>query len=300
MKPGLYLVHKPVGPTSFSLVRSFQQEIEESGRKKLGVCHGGTLDPFAEGLLLVLVGQATRLFDHLHDVPKVYVADIAWGRETDNGDPTGRVVAEGDVSGLTAEDIESRSAGLVGWHEQVPPATSSKKVDGEPAYRRVHRGESVTLPPSNVYLHSVRWLEHDLPRRSRVELVCRGGYYVRSFARDLGRFLSCRAHLTSLHRTAIGPWPDPPLDARVQVDGAGLLPWLPSRALTDQEVGALRGGQQIPRGRIAPPSWPLPTGFPPGPEKVRGFHLGRLAWLLRSISEEPQRLSVETELRAGL
>jgi tRNA pseudouridine55 synthase len=298
MKPGVYLVHKPVGPTSYSIVRRFQQEIEAHGTKKLAVCHGGTLDPFAEGLLLVLVGQATRLFDHLHDVPKVYVADVHWGQETDNGDPTGKVIAEGDASKLELSEIESQASTFVGWHEQVPPATSAKKIGGEPAYRKVHRGEQVSLPPSNVYLHAVRWLEHHLPSRSRVELVCRGGYYVRAFARDLGRRLSCPAHLTSLHRTAIGPWCDPPDETRVHVERDGLLSWLPSRVLNDQEVGALRAGSALPRGKIVPPPWPLPTRFPSGPEKVRGFHLGRLAALLRP--NDDGFLSLETELRGGL
>ncbi len=209
MKPGLYLVHKPVGPTSFSIVRAFQQELEASGGRRLAICHGGTLDPFAEGLLLVLVGQATRLFDHLHAIPKVYEAELAWGRETDNGDPTGRVIAEGDPSTLTPEAIEQQASTFLGWHDQVPPTTSAKKIDGEPAYRKVHRGEAVTLPPSRVYLHALRWMNHALPTHSRVELTCRGGYYVRAFARDLGRRLECPAHLSALHRTAIGPWSDP-------------------------------------------------------------------------------------------
>jgi tRNA pseudouridine55 synthase len=72
------------------------------------------------------------------------------------------------------------------------------------------------------------------------------------------------------------------------------------RNVTDQEVGALRAGEQLPRGKLTPPSWPLPSGFPSGPEKVRGFHLGRLAWLLRPHAEDPHRLSVETGLRGGL
>ncbi len=297
MDPGLYLVHKPVGPTSFSIVREFQQEIEATGGRKLGVCHGGTLDPFAEGLLLVLVGQATKLFDYLHAIPKVYEAEIVWGRETDNGDPGGRVVAEGDPSGLTPEVIEAEASTFLGWHDQVPPATSAKKIDGEPAYRKVHRGESVTLPPSRVYLHRLRWIEHGLPHRSRVELTCRGGYYVRAFARDLGRRLGCPAHLSALKRTAIGPWSDPHPGTRVHVGGADLLPWLSSRALTDQDLGDLRKGEPISQGLLSTPAWPLPHGFPPGEERVRAFHRGRLAALLRPVEHG---LVLDVELRGGL
>src|SRR5882672_11382289 len=123
--PGIYRVHKPVGQTSFSLVQTFMEEARAAGlrRDRLPVCHGGALDPFAEGLVLLLSGQATRLMDLLHPVPKTYVAEIAWGRETDNGDPLGRVTATADASALTAQKLDDALGALVGWREQVPPAT---------------------------------------------------------------------------------------------------------------------------------------------------------------------------------
>src|SRR5438477_519745 len=93
LTPGIYLVHKTAGQTSFSVVQGFMEEVRLSGlrRDKLPVCHGGALDPFAEGLLLLLAGQATRLMDLLHPVPKTYLAEIAWGMETDNGDFLGQM-----------------------------------------------------------------------------------------------------------------------------------------------------------------------------------------------------------------
>lgn len=294
---GLYRVHKPVGPTSFSLVQAFQQEQAATPGKRLSICHGGTLDPFAEGLLLMLVGQTTRLFDHLHAVPKVYEARIAWGVETDNGDPTGRAIAEADASGLTPQSIEARAEAFLGWQEQVPPSTSAKKIDGEPAYRKVHRGEAVHLPPSRVYLHRLRWLEHSLPTSSRVELVCRGGYYVRAFARDLGRALGVPAHLTALRRTAIGPWADPAPGERHLVTGRDLLPWLPSRTLSDAELGALRRGATIEASRIDPPTWRPDQGFPVEQSPVRGYHRERLTLLLNPTSAGLISLS---ELRGGV
>ena len=149
MTPGIHLVHKAVGETSFSLVQAFMEEIRAAGirRDKLPVCHGGALDPFAEGLVLLLAGQATRLMDLLHPVPKTYSATIAWGAETDNGDLLGRVVARGEPQGLTADRLTGALAEFVGWREQVPPATSNKRIDGERAYRKAHRGERVELPP---------------------------------------------------------------------------------------------------------------------------------------------------------
>src|SRR6185295_4688467 len=100
MTPGIHLIHKPPGPTSFSLVQAYlqsaQTEASSSGRRVPRICHGGTLDPFASGLLLILVEPATKLFDYLHDIPKVYEATIRWGIETDNGDPLGKTTFTGD------------------------------------------------------------------------------------------------------------------------------------------------------------------------------------------------------------
>lgn len=259
---GLHLTHKPVGVTSFSCVR--ERAPAEGGRWRL--CHGGTLDPFAHGLLILLVGPATRLMDRLHAVPKVYETEVVWGAETDNGDPTGTPVAHGDPGVLTPELLDRALAPFFGWQPQVPPATSAKKIGGEPAYRRVHRGETVVLPPSQVYLHEARWLAHDLPRRSQLRLVVRGGFYVRALARDLGRALGCRAHLSRLHRTAIGPFEDPGPGREVGLRGPDVLPWLPRRYVTVEERRRLKAREPLPRGAIEEPVWPLPAGFPPDAE----------------------------------
>jgi len=276
MTPGIHLVHKPVGPTSFSVMQSLRARSAEK------VCHGGALDPFASGLLPILVEPATKLFDYLHDAPKVYEATVRWGVETDNGDPTGRAVFWGEP---TVPNTPDRLAGVLrvfhGWHEQVPPPTSNKRVGGERAYAKAHRGEAFELPPARVYLHEAQWLGHDLPRESRIRLVVRGGFYVRAFARDLGRFLRCGAHLAALHRASIGPWQDPGPGGHVELHGRAILPWAKTRVLTDQEVGELRQNRAIPIGELLAPDWPLPDHFPPGDPPVRGFHLGRFAFLLR-------------------
>ncbi len=282
LSPGIYLTHKPVGDTSFSVVRAFMAELEASRPgKRSPVCHGGTLDPFAEGLLPLLVGQATRLMELIHPLPKRYVAEVVWGAETDSGHLLGRVVHQGDTAALTPEALDAALAPFLGWHEQVPPATSAKKLGGEPAYRKVMRGEEVVLPPSRVYLHQARWRSHALPRSSRLELTCRGGFYVRALARELGRALGCGAHLSRLLRTTIGPWEDPGPGQRVAVQGRQLLTWCPARELSDAEVGELRRARPIPLERVTLPEWTLPPGFPDPDAPVRGFHLGRLVALLR-------------------
>ena len=280
MSPGIHLVHKPVGPTSFAVLNSLRSDASPK------TCHGGALDPFASGLLLVLVEPATKLFDYLHAIPKTYEAAIRWGVETDNGDPHGRVVFEGDASALSPERLDDALKAFIGWHEQTPPATSNKRVGGERAYVKAHRGEAVELPPSRVYLHEATWLEHDLPRQSRLRVVVRGGYYVRALARDLGRLVGCGGHLAALHRSAIGPWSDPGPDRQVELHGRDIMPWAPVRILTDQEIGELRQGRTIATGEVLPPDWRLPTGFPDPQPPIRGFHLGRFAYLLRPEEEQ--------------
>jgi len=301
MTPGIHLSHKPIGPTSFSVVQQCIASAEAArpagSRARVRMCHGGVLDPFASGLLLILVGGATRLFDYLHAVPKAYEATVRWGVETDNGDPGGKATFEGDASILSVDRLDEALPTFVGWHDQVPPATSNKRVDGERAYLRAHRGEAVALPPTRVYLHEASWLSHDLPHESRLRLVARGGYYVRALARDLGRQLGCGAHLSALRRVAIGPWEDPGEGRVATVSGRGLLPWAPSRELSDQEVGDLRHGKTIAPSAVTPGEWALPPGFPDPVAPVRGFHRGRLAFLLSATGGALKAL---TEFRGGL
>ena len=298
MSPGLHLLHKPEAVTSFSLVRSAIDAIAKvQTHARPRVCHGGALDPFATGLMLLLVGPATKLFDHLHAIPKTYEATVQWGLETDTGDSGGVTTFQGDPSQLSPDQFDAALASFIGWHDQVPPSTSNKRIAGERAYTRVHRGETVTLPPSRVYLHEARWLSHDLPRQSRVHLVARGGYYVRSLARDLGRLLGCGAHLTSLRRVSIGPWNDPGPGNAAEIHGRNLLPWAPSRLLTDQDLGDLRQQRPIPTGDLLPPDWPLPENFPDPAAPVRGFHRDKLAFLLKP---DGAHLHPTTSFRGGL
>jgi tRNA pseudouridine55 synthase len=293
INPGIHLVHKPIGPTSFSIVQQFKSAHKNSPK----ICHGGTLDPFASGLLLILVEPATKLFDHLHVIPKIYDATVRWGVETDNGDPLGRIIFTGDPAALTPKQLDDALKNFTGWHDQTPHATSAKRIDGERAYLKAHRGETVNMPASKVYLHEARWLSHDLPHYSRLRLSVRGGYYVRALARDLGQFLKCRAHLSELHRISIGPWLDPGPDRIIELHGREILPWASSRILTDQEVGELRQARDIPIGELLPPDWSLPENFPDRQTPIRGFHTGKLSFLLLSHDE---RLRSVISLRGGL
>jgi len=330
LKPGIYLVHKEVGGSSFDVVRTFKHEAYEAGLKKYALGHGGTLDPFADGLLLVLAGQATRLMELMHPLPKTYEAEVVWGQETDTCDHLGLVVmnegdrplaklalrpprAPHDVSGpspdttsgmegsaetLTPEALDTALTPFLGWQDQVPPATSAKKIDGEAAYKKAHRGEIFELPPSRVFLHSAQWISHDLPRSSMLRITCRGGFYVRSLARDLGRALGCGAHLRILHRTAIGPWGDPPAGQRTLLQGEALIPWCATRRLDDAEADHLLHGRPIPLGELEGAVWSLPEGFPDPESPIRGLHGDRLVALLRK--QEDGKLWTVANLRGGI
>jgi tRNA pseudouridine55 synthase len=296
---GLLLLHKPVGPTSAALMRDWAASATRPGDPRLPMCHAGTLDPFASGLLILATGQATRAVDLVHDVPKEYVAEVAWGTETDNGDPLGRVVATGEVGGLSPDRLDAALLDQVGWRDQVPPTTSAQRVDGEYAYLKAHRGEVFELPARRVLLHEARWLEHNVGRAtSRLFLRCGRGYYVRSLARDLGRALGCRAHVRSLRRTAVGPWTDPDEGHEVAVTGEQLFPWLRARVLEDDEARRVAQGQPVDAGALGPPAWRVPAGFPEPDGPVRALFGGRLVALLRLTDDG--RLATFANLRGGL
>ena len=138
----LWRVHKPPGVSSTSLVDDFRKT--HGGNFTLKVSHGGVLDPFAEGLVLLLVGAANRLFEALHEVPKTYVAQVRWGLETDTGDAGGREVRKGDASKLSADRLDAALVPFRGWTAQVPPATSNKRVGGERAYEKARHVKTET------------------------------------------------------------------------------------------------------------------------------------------------------------
>jgi len=297
LKPGVYLVHKEVGGSSFDVVRTFKHEAYEAGLKKYPLGHGGTLDPFADGLLLVLAGQATRLMELMHPLPKTYEAEVVWGVETDTCDHLGLPVSQGDAGQLTPENLDEVLAGFLGWQDQVPPATCAKKIDGESAYKKAHRGEEVILPPSRVFLLSAQWISHELPRASILRITCRGGYYVRSLARDLGRLLGCGAHLRALHRTAIGPWADPGTGQRVHLGGEDLIPWCATRRIDDGELDHLLHGRPIPLGQLESPTCSLPEGFPDPGAPIRALHGEQLVALLQ---ERDGKFWTTANLRGGI
>jgi tRNA pseudouridine55 synthase len=193
---GLLLVDKPAGLTSHDVVQHVRRIY---GERSIG--HLGTLDPFATGLLILLLGRATRLANFLDIEPKTYEATIHFGAETDTDDCTGSVVRTAAVPESRA--VRDGVRELTGVISQRPPAYSAKSVDGTRAYDAARRGEPLELSPVQVTVQS--WEISELNDDSiRAVITCSGGTYIRALARDLGRLTSSAAHLTALRRTRIG------------------------------------------------------------------------------------------------
>lgn len=199
MRGGILFVDKPLGWTSFDVVAFVRRG---TGEKRVG--HGGTLDPAATGVLLVLVGQAARVTEYLMDLPKTYRATVRLGIETNTYDSEGEVTAERAVDVSEAQLLAALD-GFRGEIEQVPPAFSAVKVGGQRAYALARKGEEVTLKARKATVYRLDMLRFDSPD-VEIEVECSRGTYVRSLAFDLGRALGCGAHLAALERTRIGPF----------------------------------------------------------------------------------------------
>lgn len=193
---GLLLVDKPAGMTSHDVVLLVRRIY---GERSIG--HLGTLDPFATGLLILLIGRYTRLANFIVTEPKVYDATIRFGSETDTDDCTGTVIREAPVP--SDADIDAAIPGLTGEIMQVPPAYSAKSVDGTRAYDAARQG--IALDLAAVQVRVFDWsVRARRPGEIDVTITCGTGTYVRALARDLGRAADSAAHLSSLRRTSAG------------------------------------------------------------------------------------------------
>ena len=195
---GILNVDKPPGITSHDVVDAIRRV---SGQRRVG--HAGTLDPMATGVLLVCLGQATRVAEYLMGGRKQYRASVVLGSTTDTYDAEGEVTSSGGRTDFEQAEIEAALAGLVGRIEQVPPVYSALKQGGEPLHKRVRRGEQVEVQPRPVEIDEIRLLDWQAPVLI-LEITCSPGTYVRSLAHDLGQRLGSGAYLGSLVRLASG------------------------------------------------------------------------------------------------
>ena len=193
--------------------------------------HTGTLDPFATGLLIVLVGRATRLSKFLVGLPKEYTGVMRLGVETDSHDLNGETTSESEAwKDVTREMVDSEMSAMLGPQEQVPPAFSAKKIGGKRAYRIARQGKDVNLPPQKIEVSAFEAMDlrsSDLAFRCKVS----SGTYVRALARDLGKSLGCGAHLRELRRVSIGPFTLDDAVALDDVDAESVTVGSPARAV---------------------------------------------------------------------
>lgn len=196
---GILLVDKPVGKTSFGLVAQLRKLLQV---KKIG--HAGTLDPFATGVMVMLIGRDyTKLSDRFLTQDKEYIATLKLGEATDTYDCDGTVTFESQKI-PTLEELKEAISGFQGEIEQTPPMYSAKKINGKKLYELARKGEEVERKPVSIKVE-IELISYDYPLAS-IRVACSKGTYIRSLAHDIGSTLGCGAHLVQLRRTKSGPF----------------------------------------------------------------------------------------------
>ncbi|MDP7556998.1 MAG: tRNA pseudouridine(55) synthase TruB [Nitrospinaceae bacterium] len=191
---------KPVGPTSFDMVWSVRKILDV---KKAG--HIGTLDPMAEGVLPICLNQSTRIIQFLSPLTKTYRATLELGSETDTQDATGKVLATGDPSIVTEEQIKQVLQTFAGEQDQIPPMYSAKKKNGIPLYKLARNGINIVREPVKIVVYSIDFIRKE-GTQVLFEVHCSAGTYIRTLSHDIGKKLGCCAHMVRLTRTQVGPF----------------------------------------------------------------------------------------------
>lgn len=196
---GYLNIYKEKGMTSHDVVFKARQILHT---KKIG--HTGTLDPNAQGVLVLCVGKATKAVEYLNDLDKVYEAEILFGQETDTCDCTGTVTAEEPID-FTGEEFLKVLESFKGDSMQVPPIYSALKINGRKLYDYARAGEKVEIPPRPIHISRIEAIETvELPRKARFIVECSKGTYIRSLCRDIGKKLGTAACMGDLYRKRVG------------------------------------------------------------------------------------------------
>lgn len=260
---GILLVDKPAGETSHDVVDRVRRL---TGIRKVG--HGGTLDPFATGLLLVLVGKATRLFDLLAPLQKEYRVTVQFGAASTTGDVDGEIAPSG--GSIKRFELEAALPQFLGLITQQVPAYSAVKKDGEPLYRKARRGDVFELPTREVEVFSLALAAFDGEKQQAVlEIACSKGTYIRKLCEDIGSALETGAYAAALRRTAIGDHragnassleslEELPRQSLLTGDNPSFLSclaalyFLPMREVGQRQLEAVAAGRPIEGGETGP------------------------------------------------
>lgn len=242
-------VDKPSGPTSQQILTRLKKKY---GFKKIG--HHGTLDPFASGIMLVGVGDATRYFQFVRDDQKKYTATLVLGEDRDTLDVTGEVMAKSPVENYSSQDVCKILSGFCGESMQVPPRFSAIKVDGKKSYARARSGEDFTLPPRPIFIHDISLLNWDNPKLVFSATVSRGTY-IRSLARDIAGKMGTVGYLRELRREVLPGMEKAPLfnfehddlGEKYKIPIPALFENLPRLEISDELACRYFYGQRISR-----------------------------------------------------
>ncbi|HIP92096.1 MAG TPA: tRNA pseudouridine(55) synthase TruB [Thermotoga sp.] len=248
MKSGIIVGYKPKGPTSHDVVEEVRRKLKI---RKVG--HAGTLDPFAEGVLILGINQGTRVLEFYKDKKKIYWVKMKLGVITETFDITGEIVEERDCN-VTCEEIKKTLLSFVGEYLQVPPAYSARKYKGERLYKLAREGKIIRLPPKKVFIYKI-WdieIEDDIVS-FRVETS--PGTYVRSLCMDIGYKLGCGATALELVRESVGEFsvdisinvfeasPEELENSIISLDKT--LEWLPALVITENWINKILNGNQL-------------------------------------------------------
>jgi tRNA pseudouridine55 synthase len=254
---GWIILDKPLGLGSTQAVGAVKRTFREAGLGKIKVGHGGTLDPLASGILPIAIGEATKLAGRMLDSDKVYQFTVQFGTQTDTLDAEGKVIATSDARPTAAQVVDSLPQ-FTGPIEQVPPAYSALKIDGQRAYDLARAGEDVQLATRAVTIHALTLDKTDANSATITAHVSKGTY-IRSLARDIALALGTVGHVTYLRRTRAGPFG---LDQAITLDnlnerakGANLLEamlpleagldGIPALSLTPEQAAFLKQGRVL-------------------------------------------------------
>lgn len=256
---GILLVDKPAGWTSHDVVAKVRRL---TGQRRIG--HTGTLDPAATGLLVLCLGQATRLVEYITAHDKRYTGEIALGTATTTDDAEGEIISSRPVPVVSTDALAALTRRFTGVLHQVPPAFSAVSVDGQRSYAVARKGATLDLPARPVTIHNLQ-LTAVAPDRLRIDAHCGAGTYIRSLARDIGAELGCGGHLATLRRLASGSfrledaWS---LDEIERVSAAGridevLLPADEGMTAFDAAILGADGIAELSFGRMYMPATPV-------------------------------------------
>ena len=247
---GIINLGKPAGPTSRDCVNHIQRLVRPT---KVG--HAGTLDPIASGVLLVLIGQASRLADYVHELDKEYLGTFRFGVTSPSADTETEITTIPCAPVPTIDQIQSSLGQFVGEIEQTPPIFSALRIDGKRAYDLARAGEAPDIPSRRVTIHELEVVDYEFPK-IKLRIVCSTGTYIRSLGRDLARSLQSDAIMTDLTRTRIGPFSFSDSIALETLDSASAvslairsplvaLNHLPQISPTIEELQRLKDGQRV-------------------------------------------------------